>query len=75
MQRIDWSLANPRDMVSRSAVLNANRDLLRTAGLMPPVAAITLLTDDDGLSNKRPIELIVSPRRHRFQISALCVAE
>jgi hypothetical protein len=42
---------------------------------MPPDDDSTENTDEDSRSNRRPIELIDSPRRHRSQISARCAAE
>ena len=45
------------------------------AGRMPPDGDSTEKTDEDSRSNRRPIELIDSPRRHRSQISARCAAE
>jgi hypothetical protein len=48
---------------------------IRSAGQMPPVGEITKKTDDDSRSNRRPIELIDSPRCQRSQISALRAAE
>jgi len=42
---------------------------------MPPEGDSTEKIDDDCRSNRRPIELIDSPRCHRSQISDRCAAE
>ena len=47
---------------SRSGRLSACLARCRSGGRMPPVGEITEKTDEDSRSNRRPIELIGSPR-------------
>lgn len=42
---------------------------------MPPDGDSAENTDEDSRSNRGPIEIIDSPRRHLSQISARCAAE
>jgi len=73
--RSERPATRPRETSSRSARLSARFERLRSGGRMPPDGDSTEKIDDDSRSNRRPIELIDSPRRHRSQISARCTAE
>jgi hypothetical protein len=74
MARIDNPPTIPLDISSRSDNVNAIADRFRSGGRIPPLGDNRPNIDDDSLSNKRPIELIDSPRCQRSQISPLWAA-
>jgi hypothetical protein len=65
----------PRDISSRSASVNANRERRRGAGRIPPCGANWKYIDDDGLPNARPIAFSDSPRCQRSHNSVFSAAE
>jgi hypothetical protein len=51
MERIESPATTAREISSRSAIVNANLDLRRTAGLIPPVSAKMRCIDEWFRSN------------------------
>jgi hypothetical protein len=64
-----------REISSRSVRLRARSARRRSGGRMPPDGDITEKTDEESLSNRRPIELIGSPACQRSQIKDRWAAE
>lgn len=62
ISRIEFPETSPRDISSRSESVNAKQERLRGLGRIPPVGDKIPKTEDDSLSNERPIELRDSPR-------------
>ena len=68
--RIEWLLARPRDIASRSSELNELARLTRWAGWYPPNNRSIPKIEAVCLPSSRPISLNDSPLCQRFQTSA-----
>jgi hypothetical protein len=75
IERNERRMLSQREISSRLERLNACLARRRSGGRIPPVGEITEKTEEDSLSNRRPIALIGSPACQRSQISDRWAAE
>ena len=74
IERSEAPVLKPLDISSRSVILSVRLERLRSGGRMAPVRDSKGYIEDESRSNRRPIELMLSPRSHRSHMSAFCLS-